>query len=38
MNLNRQKQHYESIHNEYEKHYFDDISLKYRDEFIFKNM
>lgn len=31
---NRQKEHYERIHTSYESHYFDPISLKYREEFI----
>ena len=31
----RQKQHYETIHDEYEAHYYDETSLRYRDQFIF---
>lgn len=38
---NRQKEHYERIHTAYEMHYFDPVSMKYREEFIlgpmFKN-
>ena len=32
----RQKQHYEHIHDEYEAHYYDRSSLRYRDHFIFR--
>ena len=31
----RQKQHYETIHDEYEAHYYDETSLRYREQFIF---
>jgi SAM-dependent methyltransferase len=31
----RQKGHYENIHSEYEKHYYDPISISYRDRFIY---
>lgn len=34
LDSNRQKQHYERIHSAYESHYFDDTSMKYREEFI----
>jgi SAM-dependent methyltransferase len=32
----RQKAHYERIHDEYEAHYYDEQSLRYREQFIFK--
>lgn len=30
----RQKEHYENIHTEYERHYFDDMSMRYRERYI----
>jgi SAM-dependent methyltransferase len=36
MNQNPQKNHYETIHNDYLKHYYDATSMKYRDKFIYK--
>jgi hypothetical protein len=36
MNKNVQKLHYENIHNEYAKHYYDSTSMKFRDKFIYK--
>lgn len=38
MSVNRQKKHYDTIHDEYEKHYFDVTSLAYRKCFIFDEL
>ena len=31
----RQKAHYESIHDDYDRHYFDDASMQFREQFIY---
>ena len=35
MDSDRQRVHYEEIHDEYEAHYYDRHSLRYRERFIF---
>jgi SAM-dependent methyltransferase len=36
MNQNPQKAHYEKIHEDYSRHYYDPTSMKFRDAFIYK--
>ena len=36
MKFNSQKVLFECIHKEYSSHYFDELSMKYRDRFIYK--
>lgn len=38
MSENIQKQHYERIHDNYAKHYYDPTSMDYRDRFLYKNL
>lgn len=37
-NVNNQKSHFEDIHEEYKKHYYDEFSMAYRERFIYKKM
>ena len=36
--FNVQKYHYENIHSDYENHYYDEYSMKYREIFIYHEM